>query len=80
MALSKWITVSGEENVHYQQLSLDQTCWKICIVAADNVFTLLGKSVTNMCVLNDIALKFKRGLAPYPSGQCRIQCSAHTSR
>ena len=33
------------------KLSLDQTCWKICIEAADDVFTLLGKSVTNMCVV-----------------------------
>ena len=50
------------------------------IVTADVFFTLLGKSVTNMFVLHDIGLRFKRRLAPYALGQCRIPCTAHTSR
>ena len=49
------------EILHYQLLSLDQTCWKICILAADDAFTLLGKRLTNMFVLYDMGLKFKEG-------------------
>ena len=33
--------------------------------------------MTNMFVLYEIGLKFQSRLAPYPLGQCRIECTAH---